>query len=517
MTLPAALAVQVRELGIDPDAPDLLEQVQAEIRRRCEAQAERRRLLERQLRAYPLAGSVLWRADSAPWDQRRSVLAAMTSPVVTLVLGGERSGKSLGLKQLTLAMALGGDHPVVQAWGRLNDLPVHRIPPGPAEVYAAALTSSDSRKYHRPDFAEMVGELPHLWRALNGDGESSLTITVPGYKRPGIIHFKSIDQGSRSFQGISLRWCWLDEEPEGHEGKACYVQVRARVMDQDGRCAISMVPRLGFTWVHKDLVKEKQDQCVVVKLNSLLNPHLPAERAASHFAGMDEKSRAVHQFGEFTSREGAIYPMWQPGDGTREGMGHTCEPFPIPAHWTRFRAVDFGLDNPTCVLWAALGEGDEDGILFIYREYYVANGLSFPWHAERVRAIECGQQVLGEDDDYAIVGEAGEQEPIEAGWGDPASLQGREAFAAAGVGVDLADNDLQRGYDIVRDRLRQRGNHRPAIKVFSTCINTVREMGELRKDPKRIDVVQIKKDDHAADTVRYLCCGVQDWSSVIAC
>lgn len=514
MTLPAALALQVRELGIDPGAPDLLERLQAEIERRCEEQAERRKLLERQLRAYPLAGSVLWRAPTAPWDQRRSVLAAMTSPVVTLVLGGERSGKSLGLKQLTLAMALGGDHPVVQAWGRLNDLPVHRIPPGPAEVYAAALTSSDSRKYHRPDFAELVGELPHTWRNLTGDGESNLTISVPGYRRPGIVHFKSIDQGSRSFQGISLRWCWLDEEPEGHEGKACWVQVRARVMDQDGRAAISMVPRLGYTWVYTDFVKKKQDQAVVVNLNSLHNPHLPRERAEAHFAGMDEASRAIHQLGEFKSRDGAIYPQWQPGDGTREGMGHVCEPFPIPEHWTKFRAGDFGLDNPTAVGWAALSnDGDDDGTLYIYREYY-RNGHSYPWHAERVRALECGQTL---DEDGNILGEEGEQEVIEAGWGDPSAAEGREAFGAAGVGMGLANNDLATGYSRVRDRLRLRTDNRPRIKVFSTCVNTIREMGELRKDPKRIDVVQIKKDDHAADMVRYLVVGVDEWGTIIAC
>lgn len=512
MTLPVHLHAPIRELGLDPETLDLAT-IQSEIRKRCEAQIARRLHFDRVTRAYPLTASVLWRAPQSPHDQRRSVLAAMRAPVVTLVKGGERSGKSQGLKELTLAMALGGDHPVVRAWGAVNDLPIHTIPPGPAEVYATALTSADSRKYHRPDFANLVGDLPHVWRNMTGDGESSLTITVPGYRKPAIIHFKSIDQGSRSFQGISLRWVWIDEEPEGHEGKAVYVQCRARVMDQDGRIAISMVPRLGYTWVYEDLERDRKDNAVIIELNSLDNPHLPKERAQSHYASMTEDERAIHQYGRFRSRAGAIYPHWQAGDGDRWGMGHTCEPFEIPRDWTRFRAADFGLDNPTCVLWGALGDDDT---LYIYREYYRGNGLSYPWHAARVARIEQGWQLIEDEkeegrEEWIDPPENYERETIECGWGDPASAEGRDAFNAADVAMSPANHDLATGYSSVRDRLRIRGDGRPRLKVFTTCRHTIREMGGLLKDPKRIDVIQIKRDDHAPDTLRYMSVGVDAW------
>lgn len=215
MTLSPALRSKLRAVGIDPDPTTL----RAELERRAAAQADRRAHFERIVRDYPLSCSVLWRANAASCDQRRAVVAAMRAPVVALVLGGERSGKSKGLKELTLAMALGGDHPLVRAWVALNELP-YTIPDGPAQVYAVALTSNDSRRYHRPDLKELIGAMPHKWHNFGGDGESRVEIRVPGYSKPAIIHFKSIDQGSKSFQGISLRWVWIDEEPEGSEGRA---------------------------------------------------------------------------------------------------------------------------------------------------------------------------------------------------------------------------------------------------------------------------------------------------------
>src|SRR5688572_17756110 len=110
----ADLEAELAALGVDPDAPlePLVEQAASDIE-----------WLDRVRRQYPLACSVLWTAEAAACDQRRSVAAVMRAPVVGLVLGGERSGKSIGMKHLTVAMALGGDHPAVRAWLEVNDLP----------------------------------------------------------------------------------------------------------------------------------------------------------------------------------------------------------------------------------------------------------------------------------------------------------------------------------------------------------------------------------------------------------
>lgn len=501
MTLPAAIAARIEALGLDPTEPDIAARIRAQLDQLCVEQAARRALYERQKRSYPMATSVLWRAPVSPCDQRRSVVAAMTSPVVTVVLGGERSGKSQGLKELTMAQALGGDHPLVRAWGDHNELPIGRIPDGPAQVYAVSLTSNDSLRYHRPDFDTLVGDLPHTWRNRNGVGECRLEIQVPGYYRPAIIHFKSVDQGFRTFQGISLRWVWIDEEPTGDEGKQVYKQCRARVMDQDGRIGISMVPENGYTWIYDDLITAGKDRAVHVNLDALDNPHYASrERAELHYGGMDEEERAIKRFGLFRSRNGAIYPLWSPGDGERYGRGHVCEDFDIPPDWPRFVGVDFGLSNPTAVVWGAIGDDDT---LYVYREYYQADGLligGYPAHASNVLDL------MRRND--------GLYEPIACGWGDPAAPDAIVDFANAGLALNRANNAHKAGYSAVNERLRIRADYRPRLKVFRSCVNTIREISSLVKDPKRIDVEQIKRNDHAADALRYLCAGLLEWYGI---
>lgn len=49
---------------------------------------------------------------------------------------------------------------------------------------------------------------------------------------------------------------------------------------------------------------------------------------------------------------------------------HVCEPFEIPAHWSRFRALDYGLDM-LAVVWGAFDEirGMGVGLLAIHQTY----------------------------------------------------------------------------------------------------------------------------------------------------
>jgi len=470
--------------------------------------AERMEELDRIERQYPLTTSVLWTADGSMWDQRRSVVAAMTAPSVCLILGGERSGKSRGMKDLMFARALGSEEPAVQRWLWLNRLPKDLIQPGPTEVYVVAQRSGDSVRYHRSDFAKMVGALPHRFINRDTKGEASLHIrTTRG--DVGKVWFMSVDQGPDAMQGISLGGAWIDEEPLGEKGLKVYRHLRGRVADQNAVVVITMVPTEGYTWVHDRLLRDREDAAVVLELDTLDNPHLPRERFLRHFAGMDDEEVAQRRFGRFRSRSGSVYSMWADGDGDRWGPGHMCDDFPIPVEWPRFRVADFGLVNPTCVLWSAIGDDDT---LYFYGEYYQPNGESYPWHAERVRTLEQGGTVRiypasGREYDVSLGG----PQRIEMSWGDPAAKEAREAFGFAGLSMAGADNDIKGGIDRVKDRLRLQGDNRPRLKVFRSCINTLRELPALTWDPNRKDEMPVKKDDHAADAVRYTCSGIANW------
>tara|TARA_Y100000034_G_scaffold122165_1_gene167285 strand:+ start:3617 stop:4963 length:1347 start_codon:yes stop_codon:yes gene_type:complete len=63
--------------------------------------------------------------------------------------------------------------------------------------------------------------------------------------------------------------------------------------------------------------------------------------------------------------EGLVYSEF-------DSMRNVIDPIPIPKEWMRFRAVDFGYNNPFVCQWWALSPDDE---LHLYRELYVSHRL----------------------------------------------------------------------------------------------------------------------------------------------
>lgn len=436
---------------------------------------------------WPLALSVLWDAPRAPCDQRRAIAGVMLAPQLGIVVGGNRSGKTSGMLDLLVAHALGGDHPAVVEWLRVNGLP-HTIPPGPGEVFLVAQSSSDSMRYHRGDIDDRVGEGKE-WTNRNGKGEALLEIRVPGYDDPAKIWFKSLDQKRKSFQGISLRFVGIDEEPLGEEGAGILDECLLRVADQRGLVVISMTPLSGLTWMHdRYFTGQEQPGVRIYTLDTLDNPHLPREFFERLFATLDADQLAQRRHGQFRSRSGAVYQAWAPGDGTRFGPGHVYDPehFTIPADWPRYRAADFGLRVPTCVLWAAVGDDDT---VYVYAEHYEAE-RTWDEHAEIAAELERGQSV-------------------QCGWADPSGDEAIATFAARGVLFALAERDVKAGIDEIKDRLRLHRDNRPRLKISRACANLIREFPGYVWDPKRRDEVPVKRDDHALDALRYLVMGLR--------
>ncbi|HWQ57693.1 MAG TPA: phage terminase large subunit [Clostridia bacterium] len=68
---------------------------------------------------------------------------------------------------------------------------------------------------------------------------------------------------------------------------------------------------------------------------------------------------------------------------------HVVSPFDIPAWWKRFRSMDWGYNDPCCVLWHAV---DGDGRVYTYRELY-ARCLRADEVASRVVALSAGERI----------------------------------------------------------------------------------------------------------------------------
>jgi phage terminase large subunit-like protein len=470
---------QMEDLGIRSDD---LNQLTAEL---VEETAEEVEYLSKVAHYFPICMWVAW-VCAGETDQRDAI--RILGDIITIILGGNRSGKTAGLKALVVVYALGRDHPAVQIWCEVNDYPADQIPVGPGRVWLVAKSSGDSVRIHRPDIDRLLPKGKTHWINRNGKGEGRVFIDVPGYDEPAEIWFKSCDQGRKGMEGDSVRFIGIDEEPEQ---VGILAELKMRIADQKGRIVIAMTPLMGMTQIYERYVESQEDGSQIHQLDTLNNPYLPdRETFRRLFATMSEDEVAKRRFGLFRANTGMVYPLWTRGTGERFGPGHLCDPFEIPEEWPRFRGVDFGIDHPTVCLWGALGD---DHTLYIYREPH-RGGLAYRDQADHVRAKEEGGRVL-------------------TGWGDSAQKGAMRDFQRAGIPLRRAKKDIKAGISKVEERMSLRADGRPRIKVFRTCANLIREIEGYRwSDNKRESPVGV--NDHCMDALRYLCMGLDRYLAV---
>ena len=73
--------------------------------------------------------------------------------------------------------------------------------------------------------------------------------------------------------------------------------------------------------------------------------------------------------GSFTYAEGLVYPAAI--ENSKTNTNHVVPTAPIPKHWKRIHAFDYGLSDMSGMLWGAIDE--ERGKLIIYKEVYENN------------------------------------------------------------------------------------------------------------------------------------------------
>lgn len=189
--------------------------------------------------------------------------------------------------------------------------------------------------------------------------------------------------------------------------------------------------------------------------------------------------------------EGQAFPEW-------DASVHVMDPFPIPESWPKWRGVDYGYAVPFCCLWMTR---HPDGTFIVYRELYGA-GLTAGEQALQVR-------VLSMDEEY------------KASVGDPAmwasNREGQKVKSVArqykemGVRLEKATNERLAGWERLHEYLSwDEGTDEnpdgwpPRLVFFRVCVNSIRTIPLLVKDPDHPEDVDSDSEDHAADTIRYL-------------
>ena len=193
----------------------------------------------------------------------------------------------------------------------------------------------------------------------------------------------------------------------------------------------------------------------------------------------------------------AIKGLWVAAEGVvYEGFNretHVIEPFEIPAHWKRYRAIDFGYTNPFVCLWGAV---DEDGRLFIYEEHKQAQMLI----GDHVRKIRNRDEYY--TDEWGGEHEIGYETVSDHDAQDNAELR------ALGLYTRNANKDVTIGIQKVAERMVKQPDGRHRLYIFGNCKETIREIGKYawaeKKEGKPIKEEPVKVDDHCMDALRYM-------------
>ncbi len=183
---------------------------------------------------------------------------------------------------------------------------------------------------------------------------------------------------------------------------------------------------------------------------------------------------------------------------------HFINPFPIPPHWNRFGAYDYGFNHPAAFGWFAT---DHDGNVFMYRELVRAS-----------QRIDQFAAAIKQFDDTAKL------YPIVAGldcWttkhvsNDTTPPTIADDFKNHGVLFKRAVTDRVQGANQVRNYLAFQnlasGRTKPRLFIFNTCPITFECLTRMLHDPKRPeDVLKVdavdgdpNSGDDAYDMLRY--------------
>jgi len=304
----------------------------------------------------------------------------------------------------------------------------------------------------------------------------------------------------RSAHGVPCRF-----RATGNPGGPGHQWVRARYIDPAPK-GFKVIPTEFVNPFTNERVSRER---VYIPARLKDNKYLGSDYVANlQMSGAPELVRAWLE-GDWTVIAGSFFPEFSL-------LRHVVAPIPLPAHWTRFRACDWGSAKPFSVGWYAISDGElpqfPRGALVKYREWYGVrikpDGSYEPNVGVKMTAEEVAAGILER--------EQGEEINITHSVIDPAAYAENggpsiaERMYRAGVKFRPADNKrvamkgALSGWDQLRARLKGNGE-RAMLYFFATCVHTIRTLPALQHDAAKPEDVDTEGEDHAPDETRYAC------------
>lgn len=281
---------------------------------------------------------------------------------LTLVLGGNRSGKSWAAVAEALYYCLGRS-----TWAEVPEPPIMVFYVMPSFGMFERAIYPIFKKLVPWDQVEKFSERDHYCKFTNGS----------------YLYFLSADQRFERHQGAQVNFVVMDESPN----ESVYGELIARLIATRGRMLMVLAPvdaksywirdKIYVPWMAGDDTElEVIHMPTADEEGRSLVPHLSDDdirRLEKRWT--DPGERAARLYGDFIVRSGLVFKGFDPDT-------HVIKPFEIPDHFVRWWVVD-----PQYYRFAALQfAADEDGNYYVTDEYF-SQEEPLADRAERMAAI----------------------------------------------------------------------------------------------------------------------------------
>ena len=252
---------------------------------------------------------------------------------------------------------------------------------------------------------------------------------------------------------------------------------------------------VGHVWVKKRFIEPAPPNTEFVGEDGVTKIFIPSLLDENYFLmetdpnykkrllALPDKERKALLYGDWNIFEGQYFDEF-------DEKVHVCEPFEIPKHWRRYRAIDYGLDMLAGVYVAVNSLGQA----FVYREVGKSN---LPISS----AAQCIIDASERDEEFYLT-----LAPPDL-WNRSQETGQSKAtiFGDAGLYLTKSNNDREAGWLAIKELLKLDANGEPRLKIFSTCRGLIKDLPALIRDDKRPTDCSIEPHEitHRPDALRY--------------
>jgi len=297
----------------DSDLPSVLSALQSE---------KQRRLTEDRLRYY------------TPYPKQLDFHAAGAVHRERLLMAGNQLGKTLA----------GGFEAAMHATGRYPEWWAGKRFDGPTIGWACGITGEVVRDTVQRVLVGRAGQtgtgaIPKdaIAELVSARGIPDLLDSIKVTHVSGgrsVIGLKSYLSGREKFQGETLSWVWLDEEPP----MDIYSEALTRTNIGANPVWMTFTPLLGMSEVVRRFLQERSEARHITSMTIDDVQHYSEEEKATIIASYPPHELEARTKGIPTLGSGRIFPVPE--------HALAIEHKEFPAHWPKIGAMDFGWDHP---------------------------------------------------------------------------------------------------------------------------------------------------------------------------